>query len=714
MASKTPRFQRTLSRQVAPIDPLAGAAEGEFVRELEAFSERRNAELDRQAAEEGFFAGQASGEADASTRTIRGRAFNRGALAAQQASQQTDLRDNIERFELEHEGDPEAFDAKVEGLLQGMLDEADTRLHPFIKQRAADYSGRAKTRIIARQQAALEADAKKDLTRGVEGLFEDATTAAFEGDILMIETRRQELTGLLGEAIEGGFADAEGAALMLEDFERKVTAQEVIGNFDRLVRDQGPDAGAEAIGRWQEVKPSSVGLTADDHAAVTRQLVTLRNREISLQVDTSAKVRAEERADTNLRRGRVQDIINAQRNGFAPDKEQSEQAAADLAHLTTTGDAADIQRAQELATDYDIASAIQTQVQRFRRIPATTRAQDLEDLESTLRTTGFQDPSEVTLLKALKKADADIKVQLDTDPRGYVNREGIVEDPALDFSSPQTFADGIAARDTGVGSDIAGIPIGKLSAAEADQFAQIFQGAEIEEQVAWLGAVTAGSMEDAEATLEQIDSKGYEQMALLGGFVMQGRGLLARDILRGERILAAEPGVKPELGNLRGVMDDVWAGAMTEEAVLVERRAVFRDAAIAKYAELKARTGDLSDSYEEKLLVQAFKAVMPTAKFNGHRVAIPAGITEDRFEDWTDNWTIETFGQFLNDDDVWMAVPGVTAEEMLELIRDDGRLVELGNGRYGVKGVSAANGFGRRLINEDGTAFMLQFPRPAE
>ncbi len=144
------------------------------------------------------------------------------------------------------------------------------------------------------------------------------------------------------------------------------------------------------------------------------------------------------------------------------------------------------------------------------------------------------------------------------------------------------------------------------------------------------------------------------------------------------------------------------------------QRATFLDAAFAKYAELKGRTGDLSDIFESKLMDQALNAVMPTARFNGRRVAIPAGITDDRFDDWTEAWTTETFGQFLSDDDVWMAMPGVTAEEMLQLVHDDGRLIELGNGRYGVAVTSAATALSAPLVNADGTPFMLQFPRPAQ
>ena len=51
---------------------------------------------------------------------------------------------------------------------------------------------------------------------------------------------------------------------------------------------------------------------------------------------------------------------------------------------------------------------------------------------------------------------------------------------------------------------------------------------------------------------------------------------------------------------------------------------------------------------------------------------------------------------------------------MLDLVRSDGRLVELGNGRYGVEVDSALTGAGRILVDEDGAPFMLQFPRAIE
>ena len=74
--------------------------------------------------------------------------------------------------------------------------------------------------------------------------------------------------------------------------------------------------------------------------------------------------------------------------------------------------------------------------------------------------------------------------------------------------------------------------------------------------MALLGVITAGSGDDAEATLEQIDSKGYEQMALAGSMVTEGRGLLAREVMRGEIILGSDSGVKPKRIDYQVDMDD--------------------------------------------------------------------------------------------------------------------------------------------------------------
>lgn len=711
MSSRPPRFVRTLGRQVSPIDPLAGAAESELSRELEAFSQRRARELDERAAQEGFLAGQQAGpeaEADASERTIAGRAFNRGVLMSHQAALQTDIRDSVERFELEHERDPEGFDAKVNGLLDGLLEEADPRLQPFIKQRAADYAGLATTRIIARQQEQLRTDAINDLDRGIDGIFDDAKTAAFEGDPLLPEARRQELAELLEVGVAGGFIGEDAAIERAEEFELDVTSHEIIGNFDRLVREQGVAAGAEAIGRWQDVKPSEVGLTAADHAAVTRQLVTLQNRESSLQADAAAKNTAALRAERNTRSNRLADSTSVLKDGFPLDRDRAQQAAEDISFLRSTGNEADMQRADEAAFDFDVANAINEQVARFRRTPTAQREQELIELESDLREGATAE--EVELLKALKKTSGDVTRQLETDPRGYLQREGLVEDPALDFESAEALVGSIEARDSEVGRQLAGQPVPKLTSAEADQLAQVFNQAEIEERVALLGVITAGAGEDAEATLNQLDTKGHEQVALLGNFVMEGRGLLAREVMRGQIILASTPAVKPKPTALNIDIDDVWGAAMADWP---EQRATFSDAAVAKYAELKGRSGDLSDIYEPKLMQRALDSVMPTADFNGRRVAIPAGVSERGFEDWTDQWTEDTFAQFVSGETLMMA-PDVTAAETLELVRDDGRLVELGNGRYGVAIVSAATGLDRFLLKDDGAPFMLEFPRQAE
>lgn len=697
MSSRPPRFERTLERQVGVINPEAGAAEFTLARELEAFSARRQAELDQRADEESELAGQLAamegGQPLDRERTIRQRAFNRGVRIVHQAAVQTDIRDSIARLELEHPTDPDTFRAHVEGLEEGLLAEADSHLRPFIQQRIRDYAGRAEIGIIARQQDELRAQAVSDLKRGVEGFFEDATTAAFEGDVLLIEARREELESLLNEAFEAGLLGEADVADTHRSFERAITQQEVVGNFSRLIQDQGSEAGIEAIGRWQRTRPSEVGITADEHENVTRQLVTLRNRQAALEADERAREDAAERAERDFRRGRVQDAIRVLERGFVPDKEQAEAVAGDLEWLEDPA----------LALKFDVAGAIQSQVHRFRRLPEPQRAAELTTLERDLRGEGAT-VEQLELLRALQQTDAEVTRELEQDPRGYVIREGLMADGELDFSSAESFIASIEARadNTGLGRQLTGEPIPRLTAAEADQLAQVYAQAEIEERAGILGALTAGAGEDAQATLAQLDTQGHADMALLGGMVMQGQGQLAREIMRGQAVLAATPDVRPARTDYSADVENIWGEAMTDWP---EQRAVYLQAAFAKYAELKQRTGDLSEIYESRLMAQALRAVLPTGRFNGRRVALPAGISDRDFNTWVRQWHPVDFE----------GIAGAgTPEEALQLVRRRGRLIEAGHGRYAVAIESAIDAVEKPLVREDGSVFVLDMAQMAE
>ena len=692
MSSTPPRFERRLGRQVAPVNTLAGAPGEAIAAELEAFQERQNQREDRAAAEEALLAGlnaPAGTEATGSKRTIRGRAFNRGVIASQQAAQQTDIKASIDAFEIEHDHDPDGFDAKADGLLDGLLAEASPETAAFIRQRHADYSGRAKSRILAREHARNLAEAGADLQRGTEGLFDDATTAAFEGDVEMTETRRQELQELLGTAIGAELITSGDATAKFEEFERKVTSQEVIGNFDRTVREHGIEAGNASFDRWQATKPSSLGLTVDDHRAVTSQLKALLNTEISQLRGDASKADAQARADTAAATGQVNDIISVLTSGFPVSKEDTEAITEVMANLLATDDPVNRQKAEELADKLNTAAIIQGAVHEFLRTPALQRDQVVNELEAAMRGKGGTAEA-VALLKALQATGARISQGLDTDPLGFLESTNQVELAPLDLSSGVALADSIEARGpaSAQASAIAGEPVGNLKAAEADLFALIFEQAEVEEKAGYLGAIVAGSQDTAEATLQQLDTKGYKDLALLGGYVVAGQVELARQIMRGQTMLAATPDLKPLRADYEADVINEWAGAMSELAGAQEQRAVMLDAAFAKYAELKSRKGDLSSEYDGKLFEEALNAVMPTARFNGRRVAIPANTSEASFEDWIDSWDETTFER----------VAGGTGEEILQEVRSDGRLVELGNGRYGVRLPSAEDDRAKNLV----------------
>ncbi|HVJ22325.1 MAG TPA: hypothetical protein VM756_00150, partial [Burkholderiales bacterium] len=121
----TPRYTRETELQTGIAARNAGAPGMALAQELEQFTSQRDAELDRRAAEEGQLAGLEAGQRGElgpdNPRSIRDRAFQEGALVAHQAALQTDIRNNVGRFVIEAPDDPDAFDAKVTGLSEGLL-----------------------------------------------------------------------------------------------------------------------------------------------------------------------------------------------------------------------------------------------------------------------------------------------------------------------------------------------------------------------------------------------------------------------------------------------------------------------------------------------------------------------------------------------------------------------------------------------------------------
>lgn len=701
-----PRYGRDTQVQTGIAAGNTGAPGEALAHELDNFEATRNAELDRRAEEQGYQAGLAGGgQGDLGPQdphSIRERAFQQGAIVAHQAAVQTDIRDNVQKFVIEAPDDPDAFDAKVSGMTEGLLKEADPRMRPFIQERVADYAGRAKLQVLDAQQTKLRKSAVDDLQLGIKGLFDDATTAAFEGDTTYTEARREELTSLVTRGVAGGLVDQAYATDQLQTFERAVTSQEVVGNFDRVLRKQGTEAATKAIRQWQAQKPSELGLTVDDHEAVTRQLITMKNRYDGLAADEKAKTNAMVSAESLLRSSRVKDVITGMASGFAPGKGEIDQATADLRWLRSSGvqNPTDAVQAALLADDFDTAAAIQPQVQTFRRMTTPEREAELTKLRAVLTREGAH-PKEVKLFKALEATNTEVSAAVAKDARGYLAGEGLIPAAPLDFSSPDALTQSIESRGEGaeLGQQLTGEPISRLTAAETDQFAALYRTAEIEERVGLLGIITAGAGDETEATLKQMDSQGYKDLALLGNFVHQGRGELARDVMLGAKIRGSEKQITPQRMLYQSDLDATIGSAMLDWP---EQRATYIDAAISKYAELKSRTGDASDTYVSQTFKRALATVMPTAKYNGRRVLIPPQATADSFEDWTDGWTDSDF----------VDVAGRPEAGMAALVHRRGRLVELGDGRYGVTITSAATQQATYLQNSHGKPFVLEYGKP--
>jgi hypothetical protein len=700
------RYERTEQLQPGIVDNDAGRFGRQLAETLGRWNDQMAETQARRRTAEGAQAGEAAGTrgdlGKAKPVTFYDRAFSEAAMVAHQAAVQTDIRDSVGRFAIESPDDPDAFDAKMQGLSDGLLKEADPRMAPFIEQRLADYGGRAKLQVLGAQQDKLRKESISDLTVGAQTLFDDATTAAYEGNFAMAEARRQEYYNLLERGEAGGLVDKAKANELRANFEREVTSQDIVGNFDRLLQEKGSDAGTAAIRRWQGQKGSELGLTSEDHERVTQQMVSIKNRFDSLAADERSKAGAAVRGEQLERKTRVEDAIRVMREGYAPTAQEAKQATNDLAWLRSAGalDPTDAVQAAELSHQFNTAAVIQGQVHTFRRMTEQQRAAELTKLRVAFGHGGAT-ADQVELLKALESTDGQVTAAVKKDARGYLAGEGLIEQTALDMSGPEALIDSLQARGSGsaIGRQLVGEPISRLTAPETDQFVQIYNQAQLEQKTALLGILSAGAKDEAEATLKQLDAQGHKGLALLGNMVREGSGQLARDIMLGEQVRGAVKEITPKRTDYQADLDATLGSALIDWP---DQRALYVEAALSKYAQMKAQAGDATDAYNGKLFEQAMNQVLPTAEFNGRRVALPAQATEDSFDGWMDSLTDSDF----------TTVAGRPDEGMAALVKRRGRLVELGNGRYGVALGSAADQRDRYLLNHRGEPFILEYGQP--
>ena len=254
------RYQRSVS--VTPGGVSTAQAQGyqSLANRLKSFANQQHAYADKEAALQGERSGQseASGKTSGVTMqsqdTIRGRAFNKGAMMAHAAQIQIEVRDKVSEFARNNPYDVAGFDSGVQGFSAGLLSEIDPILKPHAENEINTYVSRARNGI---QDNVYKQQTSKNLgiiTTAVTGMKEDVLQAARSGDYELQDIKFSQIAAVYDEGVNDGVLDPNNIAKDIAVFSEQIDEQVQLGVFDKLLNDGDPKKVQEELDKFVKSK----------------------------------------------------------------------------------------------------------------------------------------------------------------------------------------------------------------------------------------------------------------------------------------------------------------------------------------------------------------------------------------------------------------------------------------------------------------------------
>lgn len=466
----------------------AGAAQG-FAQELRRVLAVRMQREEQRAAREGEEAGRVAGAADPATRmdpdTVRGQAFNRGAIETGSRRLETSLRTRLDELAREHATDPGTLQEKAKefigGISQGLpadirpvFDTAAERvLAPYVTQ-----ATREQDRAVADERLASFAEATRErlaaITRNARAAGGDAAAAAALAQDLA--AMRQDLVALGPRnafTFRGVRYEADptrAGAVSLVDMERQLAAieretaeQAQLGGYER-----GPRTAAWIDG-WER-RARQQGVPGLDQDGIDRVAQRMRADAARLQHEADrAQARRDREEQARLRQlgQNITEAAGLARAGYMP------------GNIDTLRDAA---RGTPLEPAVREVEETALQLQGFRLLPAASQRAAISALNQRLEA-GEGSADDVAQRDRYVAVYTAQQRAAQADPlTAYAASTGAAL-PPLDLSNPNSLRARVQmAGQTAEHFGLAGAP--PFTAAEADQLVARFGQAQTPQDMA--------------------------------------------------------------------------------------------------------------------------------------------------------------------------------------------------------------------------------------
>jgi len=639
------------------------------------FSSQQRHKADVLDQEKGMFEGQAIGTEGIpellESGSVYNDAFNKSALVAYRAQVKTDIRQSVSSSYNNNSHDINTFNADIEGLVKGMTGEMDARISPIVKQEINYYAANARENINNNISARAKAANAAEVGTSSSDLADSIVMSAYKGDTELQAKEYADFNELISDSVESGIITPGAAAQVKKQLKDRVAIETVVSKFNDVLEIDGIGAAKEALKELQDDR-STAGVSLDATSTVENRMTALiskKENRVKFESDGALK----ELAVGNIPEDIDALIENAKGTIYAQQLSQARDVAADTAEFKKLPPA----QQQALITELGQSdlSAHQTNL--------------LENFE------------------AIQEAD---KKALKEDGLSLAIKNGVAEGVNhLDLNDVHSLNN--RRIQANIASDHYGEKIAPVTKDEAKDLLYKLQNGSANEQAILLQRITEGfgtSAPEVMSAMFQDESGAY---VVAGGLVLDGQGLVGRNVLQGAEILKDNPGIVDKSFNS---LVDAEIGSTYSETPA--QHGYIRDAVRALYAQKMAAAGMYQaekDSVEEDVMKAAIDEItggfvtiewqqssglrrygdegMSSFADMDSRIEAPVrGMDAGGVEDWLERVSpadIDTMG----------GVEGMTSEEVSDIINDQRiRLVSVGNGRYRLQNMT-----GRYLIGKN-------------
>lgn len=216
--------------------------------------------------------------------TLRGQARNAAAITAYKGEVTRDAKLKFQQLFQDHQNEPEVFNAKMQGYLNGLAKGVDpeimAEIKPVINEYAAATIGKAQALEFAKAQEATRAS----LTEEAHNLQDDILNAARNGDMDSLELSTRQLEENINAMESAGLINATQKAQQIEKLKEQVFIQSKVGEVNKIISDDTltPDERQEQVNQVIErIQEKGVDLDPNQKDGLIKSIGALvRQREI--------------------------------------------------------------------------------------------------------------------------------------------------------------------------------------------------------------------------------------------------------------------------------------------------------------------------------------------------------------------------------------------------------------------------------------------------